>query len=226
MRALRSPGRLFRHEQRQPGADAEVPPLGRSGCRDSPRQDRRERAVYRMDRAHPRDRDRTGQRTSPGHPIPRPRSRVMTHDVSAVRRRTGHVATVILVLLGAAAWFPYSSARAATLAVTTSSLPAAHQANAYSATLTADGGAAPYHWSVSGSLPAGLSLSSAGLIHGTPTTADTATVTVTVSDSAAPTAASATKTLTLAVLAPPNQSMVYVLNDRPDVTEYAPGQSE
>ena len=149
----------------------------------------------------------------------------MTHDVSAVRRRTGHVATVILVLLAAAAWFPYSSARAATLAVTTVSLPAAHQAKAYSATLTAAGGAAPYRWSVSGSLPAGLSLSSAGVIHGTPTTAATATVTVKVSDSAAPTAASATKTLTLAVFAPPNQSMVYVLNDRPDVTEYAPGAS-
>ncbi len=149
----------------------------------------------------------------------------MTHDASAVRRRTGLVVAVILVLLGAAAWFPYSSAGAATLAVTTASLPAAHQAKAYSATLTGAGGTAPYHWSVSGSLPAGLSLSSAGVIRGTPTTAGTATVTVKLSDSAAPTAASATKTLTLAVLAPPNQSMVYVLNDRPDVTEYAPGAS-
>jgi hypothetical protein len=148
----------------------------------------------------------------------------MTH-ASVVRRRTGLVTAAMLVLLVAAAWLPFSSARAATLAVTTSSLPAAHQVKAYSATLTAAGGAAPYHWSVSGSLPAGLSLSSAGVIRGTPTAAGTATVTVKVSDSAAPTAASATRTLTLAVLAPPNQSMVYVLNARADVTEYAPGAS-
>ena len=121
--------------------------------------------------------------------------------------------------------FPISSAGAATLAVRTSSLSAAHQANAYSGTLAATGGAAPYHWSVSGSLPAGLTLSSAGVIRGTPTAAGTATLSVTVTDSAAPTAASATRTLTLAVLAPPDQSMVYVLNDRPDVTEYAPGAS-
>ncbi|MEY2974466.1 MAG: hypothetical protein RIR49_886, partial [Actinomycetota bacterium] len=54
----------------------------------------------------------------------------------------------------------------------------------YSATLTATGGIAPLRWSVtSGSLPTGLSLSSAGVLSGTPTTTGTSTFTVTVTDS-------------------------------------------
>ncbi len=54
--------------------------------------------------------------------------------------------------------------------VTTTSLPAATAGQAYSATLTAADGTAPYTWSVtSGSLPAGLSLNPAtGAITGRP----------------------------------------------------------
>jgi protocatechuate 3,4-dioxygenase beta subunit len=49
----------------------------------------------------------------------------------------------------------------------------------YSASLNATGGSAPYVWSiVSGTLPPGLSLSSTGLISGTPTQATTASFTV------------------------------------------------
>ena len=61
--------------------------------------------------------------------------------------------------------------------ITTTSLPGGTVGESYSATLEATGGATPYTWSVaSGSLPGGLSLSSAGVISGTPTTAGTSTV--------------------------------------------------
>ena len=135
-------------------------------------------------------------------------------------------AAAVLVLLCSAGWIPISGARAATLAVTTSSLPTARQVSTYSATLTAAGGTAPYHWSVSGSLPAGLSLSAAGIITGTATSLGTTNVTVKVTDSATPAAASATRTLPLTVLAPLNQSVIYALNgENASVTEYAPGAS-
>ena len=70
------------------------------------------------------------------------------------------------------------------LAVTTSSLPAGTVGSAYSATLAASGGTAPYTWSITtGSLPAGLTLAPAsGLISGTPTTAGTSGFTVQVKD--------------------------------------------
>ena len=71
------------------------------------------------------------------------------------------------------------------LTITTSSLPAGTIGTAYSQTLQASGGVAPYTWSVSsGSLPAGLSLAaSTGVISGSPTTAATSTFTVEVKDS-------------------------------------------
>ena len=66
------------------------------------------------------------------------------------------------------------------LAITTNSMPSAKAQNAYSATLTATGGTAPYSWSLaSGSLPAGLSLSSSGgQISGTPSQAGSASFAV------------------------------------------------
>ena len=68
----------------------------------------------------------------------------------------------------------------------TSGSPASGTVNvSYSVTLTATGGTGTgYSWSVStGSLPAGLSLSSGGAITGTPTTAGTSNFTVRVADS-------------------------------------------
>jgi uncharacterized protein YdaL len=69
--------------------------------------------------------------------------------------------------------------------VTTTSLPAATAGQAYTATLTAADGTAPYKWSISsGSLPTGLSLNAAtGAITGTPPGPGTSTVTVTATDS-------------------------------------------
>ena len=61
---------------------------------------------------------------------------------------------------------------ASTLAITTTSLPNAVVGKAYSATLAATGGTTPYTWSIlTGALPAGLVLSPAGAISGTPTAA-------------------------------------------------------
>jgi hypothetical protein len=64
-----------------------------------------------------------------------------------------------------------------------SALPSGTVNVGYSATLAATGGTAPYSWSVtSGSLPKGLSLSSAGVVSGTPTSAGSSTVTIQVTD--------------------------------------------
>jgi Putative Ig domain/Immunoglobulin domain/Immunoglobulin I-set domain len=80
---------------------------------------------------------------------------------------------------------------ASTLAITTTSLPNGTVGQTYSTQLTATGGTPPYTWSVSsGSLPAGLSLSAAGLITGTPTTAVSPTLTLSVSDTSSRTASS------------------------------------
>ena len=86
-----------------------------------------------------------------------------------------------------------------TLAVSTSTLPGATKSTAYNATLAASGGSTPYTWRVSaGSLPAGLTLSTAGAITGTPTTTGASTFTVEVMDSKS---AVATKQLSLTAAA-------------------------
>ncbi|HEX6496916.1 MAG TPA: putative Ig domain-containing protein [Acidobacteriaceae bacterium] len=77
-----------------------------------------------------------------------------------------------------------SNPPATPLSVTTTSLSQGQISVAYSATLSATGGTAPYNWSVkSGSLPAGLSLSAAGAISGTPTAAGASSFVAQVTDS-------------------------------------------
>jgi uncharacterized repeat protein (TIGR03803 family) len=84
------------------------------------------------------------------------------------------------------------------LVITTMSLPAVRVGSAYSQTLTATGGTPPYLWKQSsGNLPAGLQLSSAGVISGTVTAAGPATFAVSVSDSAAPVTQSVTGNLSI-----------------------------
>ncbi len=66
---------------------------------------------------------------------------------------------------------------------TGATLPAGTVGVAYSQTLTASGGTTPLTWTVtSGTLPAGLSLSSAGVLSGTPTIVGTSSFTVKVTD--------------------------------------------
>lgn len=78
----------------------------------------------------------------------------------------------------------------APLTITTTSLPAGQQNVAYSAQLAASGGLPPYTWSLgtNSQLPAGLSLSTGGLISGTPTTVSDTTPEFVVTDSAKNTA--------------------------------------
>jgi hypothetical protein len=68
---------------------------------------------------------------------------------------------------------------------TTSPLPGGIVGQPYSQTLQATGGIGPLVWSVSGSLPANLSLSPDGTISGTPTIPGISTFTVTVTDALA-----------------------------------------
>jgi hypothetical protein len=68
------------------------------------------------------------------------------------------------------------------LQITTTQLPDATSNSAYSAQLAATGGSAPYVWSASGSLPAGLTMSSTGVVSGTPTAAGQSMLTVNVKD--------------------------------------------
>jgi hypothetical protein len=81
-----------------------------------------------------------------------------------------------------------SASQTPTLVLTTTTLAAATVNTAYSATLTAAGGVAPYSFTLANgtSLPTGLTLSSAGSISGTPTTAGSTTFSVEVTDSSTP----------------------------------------
>lgn len=91
--------------------------------------------------------------------------------------------------------------KATSLSVTTTALPNGVVNGAYSVTLTAVGGAAPYTWTETsgGALPPGLAnVTSGGVIAGTPTMAGTyGPYVFTVTDSAKATAASASLTITI-----------------------------
>jgi hypothetical protein len=73
-----------------------------------------------------------------------------------------------------------------TLAITTTSLASGTEGDAYSRGISATGGVAPRTFAVhSGALPGGLSLSSSGVLSGTPTAAGAYSFTVRVTDAAA-----------------------------------------
>jgi len=83
----------------------------------------------------------------------------------------------------------------APLTITTATVPNGVVNVAYTSTqLVATGGATPYTWTISaGALPAGMTLSSAGVVSGTPTTAGPCSFTAKVTDSTTPTALTATQ---------------------------------
>ena len=89
--------------------------------------------------------------------------------------------------------------------IMTASLPSGTVGTAYATNLQATGGKAPYTWMVkSGTLPPGLSLSTAGAVTGTPTTAGTANSLVfEVSDANNKTASSTNLSLKVNPAAPP-----------------------
>ncbi|MBS0214168.1 MAG: IPT/TIG domain-containing protein [Proteobacteria bacterium] len=94
---------------------------------------------------------------------------------------------------------------APTISVSPASLPNAMAETAYSQTITASGGTATYTYSLqSGSLPAGMSLSSGGVLSGTPTVAGTFNFTIKATDSSTGTGApfSASQAYSLVINAP------------------------
>lgn len=93
---------------------------------------------------------------------------------------------------------------AASLLITTSSLPAASVGEPYSSAIGVSGGVPPYTFSITaGSLPPGLTLeSSIGVISGTPTQAGTSNFSVGVQDSNPVTAATATASFAMTVVVP------------------------
>lgn len=97
------------------------------------------------------------------------------------------------------------------LAITTTSpLPAGTVGTAYSQQFAASGGTSPYTWSVAtgSTLPAGLTLSSTGLLSGTPTAAvSSASFGITVTDSETPTV-SVTQIFTLTISGGQNVSLL------------------
>ncbi len=91
-------------------------------------------------------------------------------------------------------------------AITTGALAAGTVGAAYSATIAGSGGITPYKWTItSGTLPAGLSMNSAGVISGTPTATGVGTTNLTflLTDSGTATALTATTTLGLTIDAAP-----------------------
>jgi len=86
------------------------------------------------------------------------------------------------------------------LAVATNSLPEGTVGVAYSQALQAANGVPPYRWKLTtGSLPAGLSLSTSGTISGVPTTAGDSSFTLQVLDSSSPVAQLATASLGITI---------------------------
>jgi hypothetical protein len=87
--------------------------------------------------------------------------------------------------------------------INTASLPSGTVKTTYSANLSASGGTSPYTWKVvSGQLPAGLSLSGAGAITGTPTAAGQSNFSAQVTDSSSPTPETAIQSLGISIFAP------------------------
>ena len=99
----------------------------------------------------------------------------------------------------AAGTFPGDASSYPTVAAptisTASPLPAGTVGTAYSQTFAATGGTGTYSWSSTGTLPTGLSLSTGGVLSGTPTAAATSSITVQVTASGV----SSTKTFSLTV---------------------------
>jgi len=95
-----------------------------------------------------------------------------------------------------------------TVSPSTASLPSGNLYSSYSTTLSTIGGNAPYNYSISsGSLPAGLTLSSSGTISGTPTTPGNYSFTISVSDSTTPVALTTTVTYSISILAANNANL-------------------
>jgi large repetitive protein len=88
------------------------------------------------------------------------------------------------------------------ITITTDRLPNGAIGTAYSASLSATGGVAPYRWSATGSLPPGLTVDETGGISGRPTAAGSYGFTVQVRDSTQPNAGTSSRSLTIVISLP------------------------
>jgi hypothetical protein len=116
--------------------------------------------------------------------------------------------------------------QATPLIVTTATLPSALQNQAYSATLAATGGTAPYTWALANgsTLPAGLNLSTSGVISGIPIVAGTGSFTIQVSDGGSP-IQTAVQSLTLLISSPPSFYTVWTPAAAPTASDAGPDSS-
>ena len=115
---------------------------------------------------------------------------LMTFTAVPMARAEGGYKTTQAFTLTVAAPLTISNAAA---------LPEAVAGQAYTVTFTAAGGIAPYVWSVAtgSTLPAGLTLTAAGVLSGTPTTAGSYSFSITVTDGI--------QTTTLEIKSPPRK---------------------
>jgi hypothetical protein len=105
------------------------------------------------------------------------------------------------LVLGVFVLAPNAFASASVISITTTSMPSGEIGVAYAFKLAGSGGTGTYAWSVSaGTLPAGLSLSSRGIVSGTPSSAGSQAVTLELSDADNDTATAA---FTLVIAAGP-----------------------
>ncbi len=107
-----------------------------------------------------------------------------------------------------------AAAQSGTLAITTTSLPAATVGASYSGTVLATGGSTPYIFNATG-LPSGFTINPAsGVLSGTATAGEvgSASITVTVTDATKPTAELATADLTLTIQAAGTNSACSQMN--------------
>ncbi|MCA1666054.1 MAG: putative Ig domain-containing protein [Thermomicrobia bacterium] len=104
-------------------------------------------------------------------------------SVTATANTTAGSYSVIASAAGAASVTFSLTNSAPTLTLSPTSLPAASGGVAYSQTLTATGGTAPYTFAVTtGTLPTGLTLTTAGMLSGTPTAGGTFAFTIQAQD--------------------------------------------
>src|SRR5205823_2729323 len=119
---------------------------------------------------------------------------VATVNAAGLASTASAGATTISAALTGVTGSTVLTVQASPVAITTTALPNGSLNVAYSSTLSANGGSTPYGWSItSGSLPTGLTLTSAsGVISGTPSVTGTFSFTTRVNDSSSP-AQTATK---------------------------------
>ena len=146
---------------------------------------------------------------------------VATIDAEGLATGISEGSTIISATLDDVVGSTTLTLQAAPLVITTTSLPNGVSNTVYTAMLAADGGTMPYTWSmISGTLPAGLTLSSgSGVIGGTPTVFGTFRFTVQVSDASS---RIASKVLSITIMSMPTGITIWPSAMVPTVVDAGP----